>query len=131
MATVRLAVFAGLIAGAIVSPGLAVADDPNGDLSAGAVGQGPTFSQGFDFTTLRRPAARTNRNYPGYPLFPPNYGSALTPPPDPLGADPAWRQPAPAEAHVAWCAARYRSYNPATDTFVGFDGFAHRCAAPY
>lgn len=130
MAIVRLVVLAALVAGAIVAPGAAIADDPNAGLSAGVVGQGPTFSQGFDFTTPRRPG-RAPRNYPGYPLFPPNYGYTLTPPPDPLGADPARSQLAPAEAHMERCAARYRSYDPATDRFVGFDGLTRRCNAAY
>ena len=33
--------------------------------------------------------------------------------------------------HVEWCLARYRSYNPQTDTFVGYDGYRHRCDSPY
>ena len=33
-------------------------------------------------------------------------------------------------SHVAWCEATYRSYNPATDTFVGNDGYAHACISP-
>lgn len=33
--------------------------------------------------------------------------------------------------HTAWCMRRYRSYNPATDTFIGYDGYAHRCISPY
>ena len=36
-----------------------------------------------------------------------------------------------AQAHVDWCFANYRSYNPATDTFMGYDGYAHRCISPY
>ena len=36
----------------------------------------------------------------------------------------------PANTHVADCANRYRSYSPATDTYVGFDGAAHRCVSP-
>lgn len=131
MTSVRFAVLAALVAGALVAPGPAVADDPNAGLSAGVVGQGPTFSQGFDFTAPRRPAGRVSRNYPGYPLFPPNYGATLIPPPDPLGVDPARPQLAPAAAHVERCAARYRSYDPATDTFVGFDGLTHRCNGAY
>ncbi len=35
------------------------------------------------------------------------------------------------DAHVEWCLRRYRSYNPATDTFRGYDGFDHRCRSPY
>jgi len=37
----------------------------------------------------------------------------------------AWR------AHVNWCLDRYRSYDPDTDTFVGYDGYEHRCVSPY
>lgn len=37
----------------------------------------------------------------------------------------AWR------AHVNWCLDRYRSYDPNSDTFVGFDGYEHRCVSPY
>ncbi len=36
-----------------------------------------------------------------------------------------------ARAHVDWCLSNYRSYNPATDTFMGYDGYAHRCVGPY
>ncbi|CAN5142031.1 BA14K family protein [soil metagenome] len=34
-------------------------------------------------------------------------------------------------AHVQWCLNNYRSYNPATDTFNGYDGLRHRCNSPY
>ena len=33
--------------------------------------------------------------------------------------------------HIAWCQGRYRSYNPRTDTYTGYDGRQHRCKAPY
>lgn len=40
--------------------------------------------------------------------------------------------PAPRRsAHVNWCLRRYRSYNPRTDTFRGYDGYDHRCRSPY
>ncbi|MCB1494780.1 MAG: BA14K family protein [Bauldia sp.] len=48
------------------------------------------------------------------------------PPPPVYYPRRAWRQ-----AHVDWCLANYRSYNPATDTFMGYDGYAHRCISPY
>jgi len=32
-------------------------------------------------------------------------------------------------SHVQACAARYRSYDVASDTFVGFDGYRHQCTA--
>ena len=34
-------------------------------------------------------------------------------------------------SHVRWCLRRYRSYNPSTDTYRGYDGFDHRCNSPY
>ena len=34
-------------------------------------------------------------------------------------------------AHVEWCLNRYRSYNPRTDTYRGYDGYDHRCISPY
>lgn len=34
-------------------------------------------------------------------------------------------------SHVQWCRDRYRSYNPRTDTFMGYDGRRHRCRGPY
>lgn len=37
----------------------------------------------------------------------------------------------PRRAHVRWCHNRYRSYNPRTDLFFGYDGRYHRCRSPY
>lgn len=34
-------------------------------------------------------------------------------------------------AHVGWCLNRYRSYTPATNLFLGFDGKHHACRSPY
>jgi hypothetical protein len=34
-------------------------------------------------------------------------------------------------AHVQWCLNRYRSYYPRIDTYMGYDGYRHRCRAPY
>ena len=31
------------------------------------------------------------------------------------------------EAHVARCFNRYQTYDPHTDTFIGYDGYEHRC----
>ena len=31
------------------------------------------------------------------------------------------------ERHVDRCYARYNSYDHRTDTFIGYDGYAHRC----
>jgi hypothetical protein len=34
-------------------------------------------------------------------------------------------------AHVQWCASRYRSYNPRTNTWVGYSGRVYQCNSPY
>jgi hypothetical protein len=53
---------------------------------------------------------------PGYVAAPPpGYGGAPPPPP-----------PANVSA-VDYCAQRYRSYDPATGTYLGFDGQRHPC----
>lgn len=33
--------------------------------------------------------------------------------------------------HVRWCLNRYQSYDPATNTYVTFDGEVRRCRSPY
>jgi hypothetical protein len=33
--------------------------------------------------------------------------------------------------HVEWCMNRYRSYDPRSDTFLGYDGRRHACISPY
>ena len=53
----------------------------------------------------------------GYVVVSPRYcavaDAAPPPPPLPPGAD--------------WCAQRYRSYDPVSGTFLGFDGLRHPC----
>lgn len=34
------------------------------------------------------------------------------------------------QAHVRWCLSQYRSYNPATNTYTGYDGYQHVCVGP-
>ncbi|HET7716901.1 MAG TPA: BA14K family protein [Bauldia sp.] len=57
--------------------------------------------------------------YPAPAYYPP-------PPPPPVYYDSGWT-----EAHIEWCLDRYRSYNPATNTFTGYDGYQHECRGPY
>ncbi|MGE3832714.1 MAG: BA14K family protein [Parvibaculaceae bacterium] len=33
--------------------------------------------------------------------------------------------------HVDYCLDRYRSYDVRSDTFMGYDGYRHRCNSPY
>ncbi|WP_454289594.1 BA14K family protein [Rhizobium arsenicireducens] len=82
---------------------------------------------------------------PGWRPPPPPPPPGWRPPPPP---PPVWRPPPPpppvwrplpppppvwgsSSAHVRWCMNRYRSYNPRTDTYLGFDGRYHRCRSPY
>ncbi len=69
--------------------------------------------------------------YPGYGYS--GYGY------DPYGYTYDYATPAPAvtvaapaitmtgNGNAAWCESRYRSYNPATGTFLGYDGLRHPC----
>lgn len=47
------------------------------------------------------------------------------PPPAPYYGGPSYGGPAGGDA--AYCAQRYRSYDPATGTFLGYDGLRHPC----
>lgn len=76
----------------------------------------------------RRHGSRYRRRRPGHRFF---YGGWWY-------ANPWYLAPviAPAptnygRAHVRWCLDRYRSYNPRTDRFLGYDGHYHRCRSPY
>jgi hypothetical protein len=33
--------------------------------------------------------------------------------------------------HVRWCLNHYRTYDPRSNTFIGYDGYRHRCRSPY
>jgi hypothetical protein len=33
--------------------------------------------------------------------------------------------------HASYCLDRYRSYDVRSDTFMGYDGYRHRCNSPY
>lgn len=35
------------------------------------------------------------------------------------------------DGHVQACFARYRSYDPSTDTYMGYDGYRHPCRVGY
>ncbi|WP_368912066.1 BA14K family protein [Taklimakanibacter deserti] len=34
-------------------------------------------------------------------------------------------------AHVRWCYNHYRTYSARSNTFIGYDGYRHRCRSPY
>jgi hypothetical protein len=57
------------------------------------------------------------------------------------GVDPWWDYDPPvivappvsydSSAHIEWCLAHYRSYNPRTNTWVGYSGQIYQCDSPY
>jgi BA14K-like protein len=49
---------------------------------------------------------------------------AYAPPPPPA---PVYAGPPPEADAVAWCMQRYRSYDPRSGTFVGYDGIRRPC----
>jgi hypothetical protein len=72
--------------------------------------------------------------YYGYGYGPYPYGGYYAPapvyaaPPPGYGAPPAYGAPAPVAGDaVAYCSRRYRSYDPASGTFLGYDGQRHPC----
>lgn len=65
--------------------------------------------------------------YGGY--YPYGYGAYPAydyPPPAPYYGGPAYGGPV-GGGDVSYCAQRYRSYDPGTGTFLGFDGQRHPC----
>ena len=80
-----------------------------------------------------------DRDFPGNGFFPGNF--AANPATAAIGAaglfgSTPWRSAAPYPSQIvigpaardgAYCARRYRSYDPASGSFVGRDGARHRC----
>jgi BA14K-like protein len=68
--------------------------------------------------------------YYGYdPYYDPAPYPYYAPPPGPVyyGAPgPAYGAPPPGDA-VAYCRQRFRSYDPASGTYLGYDGLRHPC----
>ncbi|WP_279480517.1 BA14K family protein [Aureimonas sp. SK2] len=106
-------------------------------LLGGAVGLAAGALLGSALSQPRQPEyyAPAPRYYepPPRPVYvaPPSYE-------DTIPAPPRYRQPRQARyyddygtysrsSHVERCLARYRSYDPRTDTYVGYDGYERRC----
>jgi hypothetical protein len=65
--------------------------------------------------------ADSAQSAPGYGYYqPPDYSYGYQSEPYGYAASP----------DTAWCAQRYRSFNPATGTYLGYDGRQHVCRAP-
>jgi hypothetical protein len=44
---------------------------------------------------------------------------------------PRYYAPMGGSRHVRWCLNHYRTYSVRSNTFIGFDGYRHRCRSPY
>jgi len=89
----------------------AVGSGSLGRLTGGGVWRGQSSSDACDGTWTAQRAGVDAAQARGAPIY--NYAPG-----------PASRAPAPG---VASCAARYRSYDPASGTFLGNDGLRHPC----
>jgi hypothetical protein len=65
---------------------------------------------------------------PGYEGDP---GYAQGDPDGGYGGDQGYADGGGGDPHVQWCMNRYRSYDPQSDSFMGYDGQPHRCLGPY
>jgi hypothetical protein len=109
-----------------VADALAIKNAAPTDIEAVRWGWGWGFGAGFlGGAVLGGALARPYYYYPpayyyGYPAYYP--APAYAPPP------PAYYDPGPPAGDAyAYCAHRYRSYDPATGTFLGNDGLRHPC----
>jgi len=73
----------------------------------------------------RRHGGRYRHRRPGFSFYFGGYWYSM----------PWWNYSVPrrycGNRHVEWCLGRYRSYNPNTDRYLGYDGHYHRCRSPY
>jgi hypothetical protein len=81
-------------------------DDGGGYLAAGILGLATGFVAAQVFAPAPPPPP------PPYPYYTVGYG----------GDD---------DAHIQWCEATFKSYNPETDLWRDFQGVPHRCQGPY
>jgi hypothetical protein len=64
----------------------------------------------------------------GYDYAPGYYGYGYDPGYNSYGYAPGgYAAPAPGGGDVAYCEQRFRSYDPASGTYLGFDGLRHPC----
>jgi hypothetical protein len=123
--------FAILLTTATVFASVATASAIAQDYAACPLRYGNTSGWSFD-------ARNDDRDFPTNGVFPGN--SAANPPYASIGAagfleSNPWRSARPYPSQVvigkapyqASCAQRYRSYDPASGTFLGRDGLRHRC----
>lgn len=115
---------AALAAVAAVSPASASVYEPDTVAIAPVPTTGPDF--GLRSSATEAPAIQLAQwGPPPRRWRPPPRRWRRYPPPPRRGYYRAGR------GHVNWCLRRYRSYNPRTDLYKGYDGRYHRCRSPY
>jgi hypothetical protein len=108
-----------------VADALAIKNAAPTEIEAVRWGWGWGFGAGFlGGAVLGGALARPYYYYPPAYYYPaPVYAPAPVYGPPPVYYDP----PAPAGDAYSYCVRRYRSYDPATGTFLGNDGLRHPC----
>jgi hypothetical protein len=96
--------------------------------------------------TLSTPDLWTNKpvrvdlNRQNYQRLPAVYSTYVTDPvrvrvaaaqPIRMEAEPLNQRPGLSTAHLDWCASRYRSYDPSTNTYRSYSGQIRSCSSPY
>ncbi len=103
-----------LATAATIAAGIAIATTGE---AAAHPGSGPNFSFGFSF-------GGPGYYHPGPYAYPYMYRPYLHPRPL-LRSNIRWSK------HVQWCSWRYKTYNPATNTFFIRKGVPAVCVSPY
>jgi hypothetical protein len=84
----------------------------------------PQFGQGVNAPANLLTPVRGGLALPGEPYY---YGPAYSPYYGPGYNPPDYYPARPPGSRVAYCMRRHRSYDPASGTYVGRDGFRHSC----
>ncbi|MDF0697789.1 BA14K family protein [Rhizobium sp. MC63] len=62
---------------------------------------------------------------------PANVASTTTAQPAPPSSEPQTPRPELSLQHLAWCSQRYRSFNPATNSYRSYSGETRECSSPF
>jgi hypothetical protein len=127
--TVTTAVIATMLAGTLVPASAQVARPQTAQIAAAADdavtpvywrGRGGAIGAGIVAGALLGAGIAASRPY-YYGPGPYYYGPAYYPPPVVYAPAPVYGDP------VAYCMRRFRSYDPASGTYLGYDGYRHPC----
>ncbi len=92
--------------------------DPGAAIAAGILGFATGAIASGIFAAPSYPSYPVQRSYPVYPSY-------RTYPVAPIGIAPRYGR-----SDLAYCARKYRSFDPASFTYLGYDGRRHYCRLP-